>query len=143
VSPQPEAVAGGSERAAPDDAAGSGVRETVPTGPASGLPEIPVMLDTQWYTARQVDRRPELMTPALPSYPEEARRQGIQGSVVIEVHIDEYGRVHEIAVLEANPPGVFEAAVLDVYGKAQFSPALLHGRPVRYIGKYRVSFELD
>lgn len=143
ASPPPETVAGGSERAAPDDVVGSGVRETVPTGPASGLPEIPVMLDTQWYTARQVDRRPELMTPALPAYPEEARRQGIQGSVVIEVHIDEYGQVREIRILEANPPGVFEAAVLEVYGKARYKPAMLNGRPVRYIGKYRVLFELD
>lgn len=143
ASPPPETVAGGSERAAPDDAAGSGGWETVPTGPASGLPEIPVMLDTQWYTARQVDRRPELLTPALPAYPEEARRQGIQGSVVIEVHIDEYGEVREIGILEANPPGVFDAAVLEVYGKARFNPAMLNGRPVRYIGKYRVLFELD
>ncbi len=101
------------------------------------------MLDTRWYTARQVDRRPELLTPQLPVYPEMARRRGIEGSVVIEVHIDEYGRVREIAVLEANPPGVFDAAVLEVYGKAQYSPAIRDGRPVRYIGKYRVTFELD
>lgn len=112
-------------------------------GPATGLPEIPVMLDTRWYTARQVDRRPEITTPVLPVYPEEARRRGIQGSVVIEVHIDETGRVRDIEVLEASPPGVFDAAVLDVYGKAEYSPAVLDGRPVRYIGKYRVLFELD
>lgn len=141
--PQPEAISGGSERAAQDDTAGSGVPEAMPSGPSTGLPEIPVMLDTQWYTARQVDRRPEIMTPALPAYPEEARRRGIQGSVVIEVHIDEYGRVQEIGILEANPPGVFDAAVIEVYGKARYNPAVLNGRPVRYIGKYRVLFELD
>ncbi len=113
------------------------------SAPATGLPEIPVMVDTHWYTARQVDRRPELLDPVLPVYPEEARRRGIQGAVVVEVHIDESGRVHDIKILESSPPGVFDVAVLEVYGKALYSPALLNGRPVRYSGKYRVLFELD
>jgi protein TonB len=148
VQPQPQQteVGSGSEGPEPNVQSGEtkmGEPEAVVSGPSTGLPEIPVMLDTRWYTARQVDRRPEIMTPALPVYPEEARRRGIQGSVVIEVHIDEFGRVREIAVLEANPPGVFDAAVLDVYGRAQYRPAVLDGRPVRYIGKYRVLFELD
>lgn len=113
------------------------------SGQASALPEIPVMLDTRWYTARQVDRRPEIMTSILPVYPEQARSRGIEGSVVVEVHIDETGRVRDIQILEADPPGVFDAAVLEVYGQALYRPALLDGRPVRYIGKYRVLFELD
>ncbi len=132
--PAPTAQAGEVKTAEPGSAA---------VGPATGLPEIPVMLDNLWYTAREVDRRPELLIPVLPVYPEEARRRGIQGSVVIEVHIDESGRVREIEVLEANPPGVFDAVVLEVYGQARYSPAILNGRPVRYIGKYRVLFELD
>lgn len=101
------------------------------------------MLDTRWYTARQVDRRPELITPTLPVYPEQARSQGIQGSVVVELHIDQFGRVRDIRILASDPPGVFDAAVQEAYGQAQYRPALLDGRPVRYIGKYRVLFELD
>lgn len=134
------------EKPEPDDgAAASEPREQVAvgSGQTSALPEIPVMLDTHWYTARQVDRRPEIMTPALPVYPEQARSRGIEGSVVVEVHIDETGRVRDIQILEADPPGVFDAAVLEVYGQALYRPALLDGRPVRYIGKYRVLFELD
>jgi len=144
--PQPTEAVSGADAQAPTaqaDEAKTGEQGVAAAGPATALPEIPVMLDTRWYTARQVDRRPELLTPVLPVYPEEARRRGIQGSVVIEVHIDETGRVREIEVLEANPPGVFDAAVLEVYGQAQYSPAVLNGRPVRYIGKYRVLFELD
>lgn len=143
--PQQEtgAATGGMAQTDADERVRSDGRDATPAGPSTGLPEIPVLLDTQWYTARQVDRRPEIMTPALPVYPEEARRRGIEGSVVIEVHIDEFGEVSRISVLEANPPGMFDAAVIDVYGKARYSPAVLNGRPVRYIGKYRVLFELD
>ncbi|MGQ9685815.1 MAG: TonB family protein [Thiobacillaceae bacterium] len=145
ASPKPETDAGAEKPEADDDAAAPEPREQVAlgSGQASALPEIPVMLDTRWYTARQVDRRPELMTPALPVYPEQARSRGIEGSVVVEVHIDETGRVRDIQILEADPPGVFDAAVLEVYGQALYRPALLDGRPVRYIGKYRVLFELD
>lgn len=121
------------------------LREQVAVGSGQALasPEIPAMPDARWHTARQVDRRPELMTPILPVYPKEARSRGIEGSVVVEVHIDETGRVRDIQILKADPPGVFDAAVLEAYGQARYRPALLDGRPVRYIGKYRVLFKLN
>lgn len=124
---QPEAVAGA-----------AGVRETSP-----GLPRIPVMLDSNWYTARQVDERPRLLESRLPIYPEAARRKGIEGSVVVEVHIDQFGKVRDLEIIESDPPGVFDDAVRAAYAGAPYAPAVLGGQPVRYIGKYRVRFELD
>lgn len=143
ASPTPKTDA---EKPAQDEAhAAAKPREQVAAGSeqALALPEIPAMPDARWYTAWQVDQRPELMTPILPVYPERARSRGIEGSVVVEVHIDETGRVHDIQILEANPPGVFDAAVLEAYGQARYRPALLDGRPVRYVGKYRVWFKLN
>ncbi len=102
-----------------------------------------MLVDTRWYTAREVDQRPQLTAELRPTYPEEARRLGIEGSVVIELEIDESGRVRSLKVLESNPPGVFDEAVRMTYGRATFSPALRNGRPVRYLGRYRVSFELE
>lgn len=107
------------------------------------LPEVPLLVDTRWYTAREVERRPEPLGEILPVYPEEARRRGIEGSVVVALHIDEAGEVQEIEVLESNPPGVFDAAVIAAYGQARFQPAARGGRPVRYLGRYRVLFELE
>lgn len=109
----------------------------------SALPQVPVMVDTTWYTARQVDRRPVPLDARLPAYPEEARLRGIQGSVVVELQIDELGRVQDLEIIESDPPGVFDDAVRQAYGEARYAPALREGRPVRYRGKYRVSFELD
>lgn len=145
TSPTPETDANAEKPEQDEATLAPELREQVAvgSGQALALPEIPAMPDARWYTARQVDRRPELMTPTLPVYPEQARSRGIEGSVVVEVHIDETGRVHDIQILEANPPGVFDAAVLEAYGQARYRPALLDGRPVRYIGKYRVLFKLN
>ncbi len=115
-------------------------RDEAPTLP---LPEVPLLADTRWYTAREVERRPEPLGEILPAYPEEARRRGIEGSVVVALHIDEAGEVREVEVLESKPPGVFDAAVIAAYGQARFQPAARGGRPVRYVGKYRVQFELN
>lgn len=116
------------------------VRDEPPSVP---LPEVPLIVDTRWYTAREVDRRPEPTGEIRPVYPEEARRHGITGSVVVALHIDEAGEVREVEILESNPPGVFDAAVIAAYGQARFTPAARGGRPVRYLGRYRVLFELE
>lgn len=129
------------------DAGNAPVAPTMPAPvtlkPAADLPSVPVMQDPNWYWARQVDRRPLPLHDITPVYPEEARRSGLQGSVVVEVRIDEFGKVHEVAIIEADPPGAFEAAVLKAYGDTIFTPAMREGRPVRYLGRYRVRFDLE
>lgn len=105
------------------------------------LPEVPVMQDLSWYSARQVDVRPA--PPVLPKYPAAARRRGLQGSVVIELSIDQFGAVHEAVIVAAEPPGVFDDTVLQAFRQARFKPALRDGQPVRYIGRYLFLFEQD
>lgn len=126
------------------------VRQTTTTAAAErdeapALPqlEVPLLVDTRWYSAREVERRPEPLGEIMPVYPEEARRRGIEGSVMVALHIDETGAVREVEVLESTPPGVFEAAVIAAYGQARFQPAVRAGRAVRYLGKYRVEFALQ
>lgn len=107
------------------------------------LPEVPLLIDTHWYTAREVERRPEPVDEIEFIYPDEARRRGITGSVVLVVHIDMTGEVREVKILESNPPEVFDAAVIAAYRQARFTPALRGGRPVRYVGTFEVSFALE
>ncbi|MCS6785916.1 MAG: energy transducer TonB [Thiobacillaceae bacterium] len=107
------------------------------------MPQIPVPFDTRWYTAREVDSRPQPLGDVLPTYPEEARALGLTGSVLVALHIDETGEVRAIEILESHPPGVFDEAVRAAYAQARFLPAFRAGRAVRYVGKYRVLFELD
>lgn len=146
----PQALAAPPDTVVSPPSSSEPIRETATTAAAGRdeapdlpLPEVPLLVDTRWYTAREVERRPEALGEILPAYPEEARQQGIEGSVVIALHIDESGEVREVEVLESNPPGVFDAAVIAAYGQARFRPAARAGRAVRYVGKYRVTFELE
>ncbi len=110
---------------------------------ANHLPSIPVMLDTQWYTAREVDVHPRALKEIRPTYPETARRQGIQGSVVLQLKIDQFGAVRDLEVIESDPPEVFDEVSLKAFESARFQPAMRDGRPVRSLVRIRVMFELD
>lgn len=69
-----------------------------------------------------------------PRYPEEARKEGINGVVVMEAVIGEDGSVREVKVVRSNAKILTEAA-LEAVEKWIFEPATLEGAPVavRYI----------
>lgn len=113
------------------------------TPEASGLPNLPLGIDTNWYLARQVDKHPKAIGKVEPIYPEEAKRRNIEGSLKLMLKIDDLGRVLSAEVVEATPPGVFDAAALQAFGEARFQPAIKDGRPVRYQAYIRVDFKLE
>ena len=55
---------------------------------------------------------PRPITRENPAYPFSALSRGVEGSVLVEYTVDARGRVVAPRVLEANPPGVFDAAAL-------------------------------
>jgi protein TonB len=101
------------------------------------------MVDTTWYGARQLDVQPRTLKPVQPAYPPQARRRGLEGTVKLQLRIDEYGVVQEAAVEEGDPPGVFDAAALDAFRTARFLPAQKNQRPVRALVHVRVVFKLE
>ena len=64
-----------------------------------------------------------------PEYPASANLQ--EGKVVIRVLISDAGRVDNVAVVRAAPPGLFEASALEAFGRAQFTPARVAGVAVK------------
>lgn len=108
-----------------------------------GLPQIPVMLDTRWYTAREVDVHPKARSRIQFDYPQSAREQGVQGWVRVMLKVDEFGQVRDLEVVEGNPPGVFEESVRAAFSQALFEAARRDGVPVRALMQIRVTFELD
>ncbi len=46
-----------------------------------------------------------------PVYPPRARRRGIEGQVEVELTVDETGAVQGVRILDAQPAGIFDAAV--------------------------------
>lgn len=111
--------------------------------PSSGLPSIPVMIDTTWYEAKQLDVSPKAARPINPVYPPEASRRGIEGTVKLMLRVDEYGVVKDVEVLEGEPPGMFDQSALDAFRAATFLPARRDRRPVRAQIYIRVRYEMD
>lgn len=80
--------------------------------------------------------RPEVIagSQVQPVYPEEAQRAGVQGLVVLELSIDEHGKVGGVKVVRGLGHGCDEAWVAAVR-QWRFRPATRYGKPikVRYI----------
>ncbi len=110
----------------------------VPSGPAAPelesprpLLEIPSAVDLAYYGAREVDVLPRALREIRPEYPTEADRRRVSGNVRLQLKLEADGRVSDVEVLEANPPGLFEESALAAFRQARFSPAQRNGRPVR------------
>jgi protein TonB len=109
----------------------------------TGLPSLPIGIDTHWYLARQVDKQPKAIGSIEPVYPDEAKRRDLEGTLKLMLKIDDLGRVLSAEVVEATPPGVFDKAALAAFRDARFTPAMKDGRPVRYQAYIRVDFKLE
>jgi protein TonB len=115
-----------------------------PTRPdESALPSIPVMIDTNWYSARQLDVQPRARHAIEPDYPVEARKSGIEGVVTLIVRVNELGEVKSVKVESGTPPGVFDASAIKAFEAGSFLPARLAGRAVRAEIRIRVTYQLN
>lgn len=74
-----------------------------------------------------------------PKYTEEARRAGVQGTVLIEVIIDESGRVAHQVVLSPLGFGLDENA-LATTASWTFRPGMKDGKPVKVLATIEVNF---
>lgn len=75
-----------------------------------------------------------------PEYPEEARRKGIQGPVVVDVGIGRDGRVLEAKVVSGTP--LLAQAVMDPVKQWVFKPHSVDGHPVPMHTRITINFRL-
>jgi len=80
-------------------------------------------------SAKEVDVRAEITSKPKPGYTKEARREGIQGFVVLKVLLSGRGKVARIRVTKGLPGGLTENAIRAAC-KMEFKPALKNGQPV-------------
>jgi TonB family protein len=73
-----------------------------------------------------------------PVYPPAARSIGTTGTVVVEVLIDEGGKV--ISAHATSGPPILRSAAVQAARLAKFSPTRLSGEPVQIIGTITYSF---
>jgi TonB family protein len=117
-----------------------------PENPSSPLGaqivEMLVLIDPQEFVP--VDRYPEMAVTAQPEYPLEAKRQGLEAELWMQVLIDTAGVPIEARVQECSRPGAgFEASALKAAYENRFKPAMREGRPVAVWITYKVSYVLN
>lgn len=91
----------------------------------------------------EVDQAPLLVHQVKPPYPLRARREGVEGFVVVRFLVDASGRVREARVVRADPPGFFEKAALGAVRRWRFVPGKVAGRPVDTWVVVRIRFQLE
>ena len=109
--------------------AGAGAGEEGGAGPrdagAAGDADLPVEAG-----GGVVRPEPIESTEVQPVYPEEARRAGVRGLVILEVSVDEHGKVGAVKVLRGLGHGSDEAWVAAVR-QWRFRPATRYGKPIK------------
>lgn len=76
-----------------------------------------------------------------PQYPTIAKAAGVQGPVVVQVLIDEQGRVVSAKVTSGHP--LLQQAALQTAYRWKFSPTVLTGTPVKVTGVVTYNFVLN
>lgn len=88
-------------------------------------------VDLTYYSARDLDVQPRALREIVPNYPADADRRRVSGKVRLLLELQADGRISDVDVVSATPPGVFEASALEAFSDARFAPAQKNGRPVR------------
>ncbi|MBN8772067.1 MAG: energy transducer TonB [Thiobacillus sp.] len=98
-------------------------------------------VDLTYYNARDLDVQPHALRVIRPDYPAEADRQRVSGTLRLQLKLEADGRVSDIEVVSATPPGVFEDSAIKAFRDARFAPAQKNGRPVRALVVIEVVYD--
>lgn len=90
-----------------------------------------------------VVREAKLIRHVAAVYPAAARRDGVVGSVDLDVIVSQQGAVKDVLVTRAEPAGVFEKAALAAVHKWRYDPQYVDGLPVDAHVKVHLDFRPD
>jgi periplasmic protein TonB len=96
----------------------------------------------KYVKAYQVAQIPELLADFKADYPPQAKKDGIEGEVVMLLTIDQFGKVALVKKVSGPGHGLDEAAV-GAAKKFKFKPATFHGEAVATEIRYVYSFEIE
>ena len=63
-------------------------------------------------------------------YPQQAKAEQIEGKVIVRYDVSAEGVIANIEIIESEPPGIFDEAVLAYVRTWRFTPATKNGEPV-------------
>ena len=88
------------------------------------------------------DDPPIPLKPICPRYPEIAQEAGIEGTVVVQVFVDEKGRGKDTVILKGIPNTGLDEAATEAIRKVRFRPAKQRERAVGVSISIHVTFRL-
>ena len=89
----------------------------------------------------KVEKKPTPKKQAKPSYPEIARKAGIEGTVTVYVLVDKRGKVEALGQIHGNE--VFHEAAKEAAWKWEFTPAIQNDKPVKVWVSLPFKFRLN
>jgi TonB family protein len=88
-----------------------------------------------------VSQMPQVIREVKPKYPEEARLKKIEGDVVLDILIDQNGKVRQANIIEGDP--IFRLTALEAIKSFLFKPAQVSGKNVAVKIRYILKFKLE
>jgi periplasmic protein TonB len=113
------------------EAGPSGEPRTGVSGAANGVADGGDMVEEGPEVFYAYDTAPRALRRVEPAYPPEARAADLDGTVVVNLNIDETGRILRGWVAQSNAPEILVAAALDAAYQFEFEPGTWRGAPVR------------
>lgn len=93
------------------------------------------------FSSKEVDARATIVTKPPPAYTKEARRNGVQGFVVLRALLSAEGRIDRLRIVKRLPAGLTENAIRAAC-KIKFKPAMKNGQPVAQLVTVEYVFRL-
>jgi protein TonB len=118
-----------------EDGAGSAGTSAVAPAPPPPKPEPPTR-------PKGPSRPPEVLNWTDPPYPEQARQQGVEGTVVLRLTVGISGAPSGIRVSRSSGHTALDDAAVAHVRRARFAPALRAGEPMSTSITFRVKFRL-
>jgi TonB family protein len=87
-------------------------------------------------------KTPKIIKRVSPVYPEEAKKAKTQGTVVMDITINEQGKVSSVKIIESANSSLAEAAI-NAIKQWEYEPVLLEGKPVAVIATVKITFALE
>ncbi|HVW68916.1 MAG TPA: TonB family protein [Steroidobacteraceae bacterium] len=97
---------------------------------------------TAGLTAQQLASRLKRTKYVAPEFPSKALAQHVGGLVTVEYTVGTNGETHDVRVIEANPPGMFDHSAVSAVKRWRYDPVVVNGSPVEVPVRTAIRFEL-
>lgn len=117
------------------------LREARSVRPVPQPPDTSLQGTGRWLPLGEGIVRPEISKRVNPLYPEEYRRAGVEGIVVLEAAVSETGDVENVAIIKSLAPGL-DVAAMNAVRQWLFKPATKDGQPVPVLFSVTINFRV-